>query len=90
MTPTVPNLDKALKGCAIRHLDLEFCGHSKLSEWVDYPYQFENLIYGLSKTDLLLSLRQINLESCEIDEMYVKEQLGKYGFKKVKIQGFTN
>ncbi|CAI2372255.1 unnamed protein product [Moneuplotes crassus] len=90
MTPTVPNLDKALKGCGIRNLNFEFCGHSKFSDWAHNLYQFENLIHGLSQTDILLSLRQINLESCEIDEMDVKRQLKKYGFKKVKIQGFTN
>ncbi|CAI2372495.1 unnamed protein product [Moneuplotes crassus] len=88
MTPTVPDLDKALKGCAIKHLDFELCGISKLSDWDNNLHQFENLIYGLSTTDLISTLEQISISSCNISEKYVRRKLNKYGFNRVKIHGF--
>ncbi|CAI2372663.1 unnamed protein product [Moneuplotes crassus] len=88
MTPSVPDLDKALKGCAIEHLDFEFCGLPKLSDWDNNLHQFENLIYGLSKTDMISSLDRISVGCCNISEKYIKQRLDKYGFSRVKIQGF--
>ncbi|CAI2370173.1 unnamed protein product [Moneuplotes crassus] len=59
----VPELSKALDRCKISILGFTNCGHPMLTDWVNEPQLFDNLIKGLSKSeDLCKSLTSICLE----------------------------
>ncbi|CAI2371769.1 unnamed protein product [Moneuplotes crassus] len=86
--PIVPDLSKALTNCQIQELDLEGSGRSGNSDWENNFNQFNNLVQGLaSSQDLRLSLKEVDMEYCGVDQDEAEQIFEENQLGKVKIIG---
>ncbi|CAI2368926.1 unnamed protein product [Moneuplotes crassus] len=86
--PSVPDFSKALSNCQIQELDLYRSRRSYNSDWGDNFNEFKNLVQGLaSSPDLRLSLKEVNITHCEVNQDEVEQTFEENRLGGVKIIG---
>ncbi|CAI2379582.1 unnamed protein product [Moneuplotes crassus] len=86
--PKVPDFTKCLEGTSIKEICLAYCERRDWNDWINEPQKFENLIKGLSNSDLKDSLQEIDFGYfCELKLDFLKEVLSKHGFGHVEVSG---
>ncbi|CAI2359927.1 unnamed protein product [Moneuplotes crassus] len=84
--PRAPDFSRALENCKIERISLIGSGNTNSSNWKYNFDEFVNLIQGLSSSShLRLSLSEVNLSSCELEQTKAKEIFIKNQLEGVKI-----
>ncbi|CAI2383454.1 unnamed protein product [Moneuplotes crassus] len=84
--PSVPDFSKALTNCQIQKLGLDGSGCSDLSDWENNFHEFKNLVQGLaSSPDLRLSLKEVVICNCGVNQIEAKNILEENQLGGVKI-----
>ncbi|CAI2372151.1 unnamed protein product [Moneuplotes crassus] len=84
--PSVPDFSKALSNCQIQKLDLNCSGCFDCSDWENNFNEFKNLVQGLaSSPDLRLSLKEVNIVYCEVNQAEVEQTFKENQLGGVKI-----
>ncbi|CAI2385588.1 unnamed protein product [Moneuplotes crassus] len=88
--PRVPDFSKALVETSINTLYLLNCEDFYKSDWVGNPCEFDNLITGLSRSDLQNSLQLVDFGESSLDKTFISDIFDKYRLEHVKIKGSFN
>ncbi|CAI2371949.1 unnamed protein product [Moneuplotes crassus] len=85
---SAPDFSKALSNCQIQELELYGSGYSDRSDWKHNFDKFKNLVQGLaSSPDLRLSLKEVDITHCGINQDEVEQTFEENRLGGVKITG---
>ena len=60
-------------------------GSDRISTWKTDSSQFENIVEGIIKSGLKLSLQTVDIYGCELDKSKVQEMFTKHGMTNVSV-----
>ncbi|CAI2363757.1 unnamed protein product [Moneuplotes crassus] len=81
--PTMPDLRTCLKSTTITNLSFFLSGQEEYSDWSNNLREINNLLEALSQSDLMKTLRSINLHELGLPKQEVDKLLSSLGFGRV-------